>query len=89
MLNVLLYGSESWDISKQMLENIEAFHNNCVQCNNQARIHKLIVDGIKEWIRCWAEPFMWSLARKTNLEAAYNVTPVQNRNHLQGGQLFA
>jgi endonuclease III-like uncharacterized protein len=103
ILNVLLYGSESWEISKQTLANLEAFNNNCVRCITKKRIHKLIVDGVEEWIRPAAGPLHASLniktiaeyisTRKTNLDSAYNATPIQERTGTvyigHGVQLFA
>ena len=31
VLSILLYGSETWGLTKQLLRKLEVFHNNCVR----------------------------------------------------------
>jgi exonuclease III len=81
ILNVLLYGSETWRVSKQCLDSLEAFHNKCVRTMSGQPFKRTVVDGEAQWIRPSISPLLTKLnlktpeeyiaVRKSRLEASY------------------
>jgi hypothetical protein len=81
VLNVVLYGSETWKVTEQTLETLEAFHNRCVRTITRQPIQREWIDGAWEWTRPPIAPLLTATnlqplsayirARKANLTASY------------------
>jgi Reverse transcriptase (RNA-dependent DNA polymerase) len=64
VMNVLLYGSETWKVTEQTDGVLEAFHNKCVRTITQQPVRQEVVNGELIWVR----PPIAPLLAKTNLQ---------------------
>jgi exonuclease III len=81
VLNVLLYGAETWKVREQTAETLEAFHNRCVRTIMRQPVRQELIDGEQVWIRPPIQPLLtatklkplaaYICARKANLTASY------------------
>jgi exonuclease III len=65
VLNVLLYGSETWRLPARSLAALEAFHNKCVRTMSGQPFRRLSVGGEVQWIRPPVEPLLAKTKLKT------------------------
>jgi hypothetical protein len=63
VMNVLLYGSESWKVTEQKVGILEAFHNKCVRTITRQPVQQEVIDGELTWVR----PSIARLLAKTDL----------------------
>jgi hypothetical protein len=89
ILNVLLYGSETWKVSRQALDSLESFHKKCVRTISGQPIRREVVDGKVHWIRPPIGPLYsetklkplteYIMTRKKNLEVNYKTRSTEER----------
>ena len=82
VMNVLLYGSETWQTTRQTQSKLEAFHNRCIRTITRQEIRQEIVDGEPTWVRPPIAPLLaqtnllpldhYIRARKANLATSYH-----------------
>jgi hypothetical protein len=81
VMNVLLYGSESWKVTEQTMGILESFHNKCVRAITRQPVRQEVVDGELTWVQHPIAPLLaktnltpiaeYIRARKANLTASY------------------
>jgi hypothetical protein len=89
VLNVLLYGSKMWKVSRQASDALEAFHNRCVRMISGQPIRREVVDGEIQWIRPSIGPLLTQTklkplteyieTRKANLTVSYKGKSIEER----------
>jgi hypothetical protein len=89
VLNVLLYGSESWQINQRSLDALEAFHNKCVRTISGQPFRRVAVGDEIQWIRPPVEPLLkanklktitkYITTRRDNFRAKYQCQPTIDR----------
>jgi hypothetical protein len=92
VLNVLLYGCETWQLSQRPLDALEAFHNKCVRTISGQPFQRLLVDGEIQWIRPSVEPLLQATnlstiseyisTRQASFRASYRCRPTSERTDL-------
>jgi Reverse transcriptase (RNA-dependent DNA polymerase)/Endonuclease/Exonuclease/phosphatase family len=89
VLNVLLYGSETWAITAATARSLEAFHNSCVRTISGQPIQRVAVGDEVHWVRPSIGPLLertklsplstYIDKRKNNLDAAYQTKSLAER----------
>jgi hypothetical protein len=82
ILNVLLYGSETWKVTRQTLDSLESFHKKCVRTISGQQIRREVVDGGVHWIR----PPIGPLYSKTKLKPLTHYIETRKMN-LEGNYI--
>jgi hypothetical protein len=90
VLNVLLYGCETWHLQSRSLDALEAFHNKCVRTISGQPFRRTKTGGEVVWIRPPVEPLLeqtnlkpiseYISTRKTTFRASYQGRPTTERN---------
>ena len=67
VLSILLYGCETWSLTKQQLNRLQMFHNRCVRAMCRVtmwhvREHRITQQSLESRIQL--EPFQYYLARR-------------------------
>jgi hypothetical protein len=79
VLNVLLYGSETWKLTGQTLANLEAFHNKCVRTICKQPIQLIATDG-NDGVQHWSRPSIAPLLAKTKLKTVTEYINIRKDN---------
>jgi hypothetical protein len=66
VLNILLYGSETWLVKQHTLDAMKSFNNKCVRTISGQPIWRQVVNGEELWIRLSIGPLLEMTKLKIN-----------------------